>query len=160
MQDSSNYKQRDFGNRNRPGNRKENFAQTDKADHVQDWWLKNQFSKEWIEKEANEDMVKYSESAGKFMAKNKLTNSKIRNIYGEVKRIQMGKYDKERVSFLLLRPKVAYALAREPENNGLALFKRVFDEASNCVTDQKSFNNFCNFFEAILAYHKAFGGKD
>lgn len=118
------------------------------------------FQKDWIEKEANPKMIEYAEEAGRFMAQNKLTNSKIRSIYGEIKRIQMGEFDKEKSSFYLLRPKVAYALGRDDSNEGLKLFKKIFDQASEYVTNQKSYQNFCNFIEAILAYHKAHGGKD
>ena len=105
-------------------------------------------------------MVKYAEEMGKYMADNGLTNSKIRSIYGEIKRIQMGEFEKEKSSFYLLKPKVAYALGRDDKNQGLKLFKLIFDHCSVNVIDQKTYQNFCNFIEAILAYHKAFGGKD
>lgn len=118
------------------------------------------FQKEWILNGANTDLVNYAEEAGKYMANNGLTNSKIRSIYGEIKRIQMGEFEKEKSSFYLLKPKVAYALGRDDRNEGLKLFKKIFDLSSSSVTDQKSYLNFCNFIEAILAYHKAFGGKD
>jgi CRISPR-associated protein Csm2 len=118
------------------------------------------FDNKWIQNGADEKLVDYAEKAGKFMANNGLTNSKIRSIYGEIKRIQMGEFEKEKSSFYLLKPKVAYALGRDDKNEGLKLFKKVFDTASSSVSDQKSYQNFCNFIEAILAYHKAFGGKD
>lgn len=118
------------------------------------------FQKEWILTGADSKLVDYSEKAGEFMANNGLTNSKIRSIYGEIKRIQMGEFEKERSSFYLLKPKVAYALGRDEKNEGLKLFKMIFDKASDFVTDQKSYQNFCNFIEAILAYHKSFGGRD
>lgn len=118
------------------------------------------FQKEWILTGANSDLVNYAEDAGKFMANNGLTNSKIRSIYGEIKRIQMGEFEKEKSSFYLLKPKVAYALGRDDRNEGLKLFKKIFDLSSSSVTDQKSYQNFCSFIEAILAYHKAYGGKD
>ena len=118
------------------------------------------FQKEWIIKGANPALVEYAESAGKYMANNGLTNSKIRSIYCEIKRIQMGMFEKEKSSFYLLKPKVAYALGRDDKNEGLKLFKKVFDVASEYVDDQTSYQNFCNFIEAILAYHKAYGGKD
>jgi len=118
------------------------------------------FKPEWIKNNADKDLIDYAEKAGKFMAQNQLTNSKIRSIYGEIKRIQMGDFDKEKVSFYLLKPKVAYALGRDPRNEGLILFKKIFDQCYSYVIDSKTFVNFCNFLEAILAYHKAFGGKD
>jgi CRISPR-associated protein Csm2 len=119
------------------------------------------FKPQWISQEADKDMIDYAERSGRFMAQNGLTNSKIRSIYGEIKRIQMGDFKNEKVSFYLLKPKVAYALGRDPKNEGLILFKKIFDKCFSCVTDDsKTYLNFCNFLEAILAYHKAFGGKD
>lgn len=118
------------------------------------------FEPTWITQEAMPSLVEYAEEAGKFMAKNGLTNSKIRSVYGEIKRIQMGEFEKEKSSFFLLKPKVAYALGRDEKNEGLRLFKLIFDKASENVNSQKSYQNFSNFIEAILAYHKAYGGKD
>jgi hypothetical protein len=46
MRDSSNYKQRGFVSKNQSGsNRRDNFMPTDKTDLVQDWIVKNPFSK-------------------------------------------------------------------------------------------------------------------
>ena len=118
------------------------------------------YQKIWIVSEANKDLVKSAEYAGKFMADKGLTNSKIRSIYGEIKRIQMGTFEEEKVSFYLLKPKMAYALGRDDKNQGLKLFKKIFDKCFEDVTDQKSYRNFCFLIEAILAYHKAYGGKD
>lgn len=122
--------------------------------------LNSRYKASWITDEASKDLVDYAEEAGLFMAKNGLTNSKIRSIYGEIKRIQMGSFDNEKSSFYLLKPKVAYALGRDDKNEGLRLFKMIFDRSSEDVSDQKSYQNFCGFIEAILAYHKAYGGKD
>lgn len=118
------------------------------------------FLKSWIIDGAEESMIAFAEKSGKYMAENGLTNSKIRSIYGEIKRIQMGSFKEEKASFLLLRPKVAYALGRDKNNKGLQLFKLVFDAAAKSVTNEKEFQNFCNYIEAILAYHRANGGKD
>jgi CRISPR-associated protein Csm2 len=118
------------------------------------------YDSKWITEGADEALVSYAEWAGKFMAKNNLTNSKIRNIYGEIKRIQMKGYNEEKSAFLLLKPKVAYSLGREEGNaEGLKLFQLIFDRCSRDVSDQKSYQNFCKFIEAILAYHRAIGGK-
>ncbi len=158
MQDSNPKKQ--FYRQNRAeGQRRDNFNQKQKDKSIQELLEKN-FKEEWIKNGTDSEMIKYAEDTGKFMADNKLTNSKIRSIYGEVKRIQMAEFENEKASFLLLRPKVAYALGRDNSNKGLQLFKSVFDKASKDVIDQKTFDNFCNLFEAILAYHKAYGGKD
>lgn len=122
--------------------------------------MDKEFKSTWISNGADPEMITYAEESGKFMAQNGLTNSKIRSIYGEIKRIQMGSFESEKASFLLLRPKVAYALARDKDNKGLQRFKSIFDKSSIVVNDHKSYNNFCDLFEAILAYHKVYGGKD
>ena len=121
---------------------------------------RNSFDNNWIKEGADAKLPDFAEALGKYMAKNGLTNSKIRSIYGEIKRIQMGKFEQEKASFFLLRPKVAYALGRDDKNRGLQLFKLIFDKAYPLVHDQKTYQNFCNLIEAILAYHKANGGKD
>lgn len=113
----------------------------------------------WFTNGADEALVKYAEQAGKDLKNGDLTNSKIRSIYGEVKRIQMGTWEKNKSSFFLLQPKVAYAYGRDKNNKGLRIFKDIFDEAVKYVNDDKSYDNFCNFMEAILAYHRANGGK-
>jgi len=122
--------------------------------------FKDDYKSQWITSAAETALVEYAENAGKFMARKGLTNSKIRSIYGEIKRIQMSEFEKEKSAFILLKPKVAYALGRDEKNEGLKLFKEIFDMSFPYVTNQKSFQNFCNFMEAILAYHKAYGGKD
>jgi CRISPR-associated protein Csm2 len=159
-QNKGNYNS--YGNRT-PNNRPPQGGYGEQTrESVSEKFFKNDliYKSNWITKEADKELVVYAEKAGSFMAKNKLTNSKIRSIYGEIKRIQMGEFEKEKSAFYLLKPKVAYALGRDEHNEGLKLFKMVFDLCSQDVADQKSYQNFCNFIEAILAYHKANGGKD
>ena len=114
----------------------------------------------WITDKADKELPTYAEELGKKLVKNGLTNSKIRSIYGEIKRIQTGDYKKCESSFFLLRPKMAYAAGREGKNIGVQLFKFFFDDAYTYVNDEKTFKNFCNLIEAVLAYHKAYGGKE
>lgn len=119
-----------------------------------------EYCNNWITNQADAKLVTFAEEAGKFMAEKKLTNSKIRSIYGEIKRIQMAKdFEIEKASFFLLKPKVAYALGRDKNNEGLHLFKLIFDRATSDVSDKNTYLNFCNLIEAILAYHKANGGE-
>jgi CRISPR-associated protein Csm2 len=119
-----------------------------------------QINPEWIKKQATQEMVSFAEQAGKYMADKQLTKSKIRSIYGEIKRIQMGTFEQEKSSFYLLKPKVAYALGRDANNEGLKTFKSIFDQCYPLVVDEKTYKNFSQLIESILAYHRAFGGKD
>lgn len=128
-----------------------------KDDEIQN--IVSEFRQTWITNGSDKDMISYTEKAGKFMKEKNLTSSKIRNVYGEVKRIQMAGYEKEKTSFYLLKPKMAYALGRDKNVKGLDLFKRLFDKCFDCVKDEKTYKNFCNFIEALIAYHRSFGGK-
>ena len=123
------------------------------------------FNTKWITEGTTTEMVEFADKAGKFMANNNLTSSKIRSIYGEVKRIQMKGFEEGRTEFYLLKPKVAYTVGREKLSNknhiqGLLLFKLIFDACFEHVTDEATYKNFCNLMEAILAYHKAYVKKD
>lgn len=150
----------DYKTGRRPNFRNDNRGGFSSRENAESKFGSMNYESSWIKVGATELLVKYAEEMGKFMAKNGLTNSKIRSIYGEIKRIQMGDFEKEKSSFYLLKPKVAYALGRDDKNEGLKLFKMIFDRCSTDVVDQKTYQNFCNFIEAILAYHKAYGGRD
>jgi CRISPR-associated protein Csm2 len=107
--------------------------------------------------EGGEILVKEAEQRGKQLARD-LTTSQIRNIYGAVKKMQMkGELDSHKL--LMLKPKLAYAAKRH--GGGVNTLKDVLTQAIDLVgNDSKNFNRFVDFFEAILAYHKAYGGKD
>lgn len=123
-------------------------------------WERN-FNVDWIKVSITKECIEYTKKFGKFLSdrhEGNLTTSQIRMVYGELKRIQMKGFEKEQTAFLLLRPKMAYADKRN-ESNGLKELKKVFDKAYQYVETAKHFDNFMNFMEATLAYHKAFGGK-
>lgn len=127
-----------------------------------------EFKKEWIQNSITDDCINFTEKFGEHLARNGFTTSQIRNVFGEIKRIQMNGFDANKTDFLLLRPKIAYAAKRATANNrntGPADFEQVIKEAHLAVDTGKSgdtvrFENFCDFVEAVLAYHKAAGGKD
>ena len=91
-----------------------------------------------------------------------LTKSQIRNIFGTVRQIEMNwTGDEEKAAsyrqLLMLKPKLQYQAARTREVKPLA---DVLDNAIDHVGDDRvRFGRFVDFFEAILAYHTAEGGK-
>ncbi len=143
---------------------------SDPRENVKSQFEKLSFNSIWITQGADLSLVVFAENAGAYMAKNGLTNSKIRNIYAEIIRIKMlGNFQKNISSFYLLKPKFAYANGREEHyrdgkltrvNNGLYLFKLIFDKAFENIRSDFEYLNFCNLIESILAYHKSNGGKD
>lgn len=114
---------------------------------------------EWVKTGVTEETIKFAYEVSEQMAKNKLTSSKLRGIYSEVKRIQEKKYENEKSSFLLLKPKLAYAVGRDSGNIGLYLFKIVLDKTWVNVNDANTYKNFCDIMEAIVAYHKYYDEK-
>ena len=83
----------------------------------------------------------------------KLTTNQLRRFFGEVKRQQMQGYNK--TDFILLKPKLAYAVGRADRNSKIKDFYLVISDAIDKVSDENSFQNFIMIFEAIVAYHKA-----
>lgn len=120
--------------------------------------------------EQAELLVKQAEQFGKALKESGLTTSQIRALFGEVRQIQglwsMGneQQSQARRRLILLKPKMAYRAKKE---SGIAVKElvEVLEPALNYVvtaqTDEQAanFTRFVEFFEAILAYHKAAGGK-
>jgi CRISPR-associated protein Csm2 len=93
--------------------------------------------------------------------KEKVSISQIRNICGTVKKLEM-KACKENVipELILLKPKLAYIAGKHKNITGMKFLKDVLSLAIDLVAEKEErFVYFCKFFEAILAYHKAEGGR-
>ena len=75
----------------------------------------------------------------------------------------IGLSEKSLRQLLLLKPRLAYAKARidRRHKDAYEQFERDIGSAIDAVelNSPETFTRFCNFFEAILAYHKAHGGK-
>ena len=109
-------------------------------------------------------MVEFAEALGKHLQEKKVTTSQIRNAYGNMKKLEMAGWQGSRTQreVLLLKPRLAYAAGRQQDRaakEGLEMLRKVMDSAINEVNEEESFKRFCQFFEAIIAYHKAAGGK-
>jgi CRISPR-associated protein Csm2 len=72
-------------------------------------------------------------------------------------------YDFKEEKLIFLKPKLAYIATKAGELGAKALrtvLDASIDEVKGGDGDKKAkFERFVNFFEAILAYHKAAGGK-
>jgi CRISPR-associated protein Csm2 len=102
-------------------------------------------------------LVEMAETLGPHLHQGRLTVSQIRNVYGMVKQMEMRGFDAN--EFVLLKPKLAYAAARA-NTDGVRALRDVLSWAIDEVDkDESKFARFVDFFEAILAYHKAAGGR-
>nr|PZN20513.1 MAG: type III-A CRISPR-associated protein Csm2 [Chloroflexota bacterium] len=111
----------------------------------------------------NETLVAQAERVGSELAR-QLTTSQIRGIFGSVRRIELDWRNAERRAaaqreFALLQPRLAYQ-ARKERGRGVEELRDVLTPAMRMVgADEQRFRNFVDFFEAILAYHRAAGGQ-
>lgn len=125
-------------------------------------WVKNGIDSETITKTFDWGKTLVEPDGRSFEG---LTTSQIRTVFGELKRIQLNGYKSEKTSFLLLKPKLAYAVKRH-KKKGIELFYRLFSDAYDAVDSnndeigKKQFENLMDLMEAILAYHKFHGGKE
>ena len=148
----------------------------------------NDFQEDWIKEHITPQCISFQEKLGYFLCdrinrddkkgpekiwhsnkagQNALSSSQMRNIFGEIKRIEMlaGKKgdrwkESAEVDFWLLKPKLAYSASRSKHWNKIQHLAKVLDEAHSQVKTWKQFKNFSQFVEGILAYHKYYGGND
>lgn len=122
----------------------------------------------WVRQGLEPDAILYAEKFGENLASNNsFTSTQFRNIFSEVLRIKtlVAQDDNWQRDFLLLKPRFVYAMARKG-TKGSENFRKVIapamDEVLAVEDDAKKkerFKNFADFFEAILAFHRANGGK-
>ncbi len=126
---------------------------------------------------SGELLVQRTDQFGKELKDLGLSTSQIRSLFGEVRQIQ-GEWavarqkgeaaaaERQKVlrRLILLKPKMEYRARRERGQAVRALVD-VLKPALEAVTQAPAekqdeyFNRFVEFFEAILAYHKAYGGS-
>ena len=143
------------------------------------------FNNSWIRDEITLETVIFTEKFGRKLANNgkriekrfskkenrvvdveveeeKLTTSQLRKFFGEVKRQQTIGYQES--SFILLKPKLAYAVGRVKDGRKYYKIEDLYNVLSNAIDvvgspetkdKEKAFRNFISFFEAIVAYHKS-----
>ncbi len=123
-------------------------------------------------------LVKRADALGKSLKSQGLSTSQIRALFGEVRQIQgewsiAGHREQALRRLYLLKPKMAYRKRKE-RGRGVQALVEVLDPAVDLVTaapprpegqapggantQDDNFQRFVDFFEAILAYHKAYGG--
>ncbi|NTV62661.1 MAG: type III-A CRISPR-associated protein Csm2 [Oscillochloris sp.] len=132
--------------------------------------------------QATEKLIIEAERIGQRLAEMKFATSQIRNIFGIVRTIEQLVDRKELEAnpnespqatlhetayrdLQLLKPKLAYQYGRatntprERKKDAMELLKDTLSLAIDCVgRDRARFTHFVEFFEAILAYHRAAEG--
>lgn len=111
---------------------------------------------ELLNKQDPKKFVDLAHEFGKTLVGEHVTTSQIRKFYYDVKRLSYT-IEKAKVDLQMIRPRLAYAKGKKPE---LASFQKIMENLINSISTDKELEGFKDFFEAIIAYHKAEGGKD
>lgn len=148
----------------------------------QNFRFEGDFRDKWITQKIDSDGIEYLENFGFYLCDKKseqdrvgfnaVTTSQLRNIFSEVKRIEIKMssdaedsktWDNLTTDVLLLRPKIAYNTARvlsKSQNSRMRDLRTILEKALNSVKSSGDFERFSQFMEGIIAYHKVHGGKD
>ena len=122
----------------------------------------------WIQEGITEAAVEWAKSFAEYLAKKDnngktaLTTSQLRKFFGEVRRIESN-FSKNKNDIVMLNPILAYAVGRN-NNSKIKDFAEEMSVGISAVrlgtqSDLSDFKNFIKLFEAVVAYHKYFGGK-
>lgn len=129
----------------------------------------------WVHSPITKDVVEWCNSFGQYLSpqstcyqqRKPMTTSQLRRFFGEVKRIEMQSAPNTS-DIAMLNPLLAYAVGRDKDNNGhnKTRILEFFEEMSKAISAIRSdnlnedYDNFIQIFEAIVAYHKYYGGKE
>jgi len=116
--------------------------------------------------ETGQQMVTFAQQTAERLVRDKLTRSQIRSIFTEVRQIealwpQSGGEALRRLT--MLKPKMAYQTARsQPVEHLAQVLGEAIDEVTKAPVEKRDavFQRFMDLFEAILAYHRAKGGRN
>lgn len=106
------------------------------------------------------DLVKHAEEFGPYLKQQRLETNQIRKFLDAVNRLKAqlieGDFAKIETEVVLLKPKLAYAAARQKAAKPLG---EVMSAAIDKVYSIEDFERLVQLIESIIAYHKAEGGK-
>ncbi len=113
------------------------------------------------------ELVSFARETADQLVKASLTRSQIRGIFTEVRKIEAiwGSRPQDAIRRLnMLKPKLDYQTSRTQSVQRLKeVLSLAVDEVSKSGLDEEERNRrfqvFMDLFEAILAYHRAFGGR-
>jgi CRISPR-associated protein Csm2 len=102
------------------------------------------------------ELIEFAREAGEYLAsgneREKLSVSQIRNVLDDIQRMRT--FDENRLQ--MLRPRLAYAAGRH--QGRVKDLQGIVDTAIE-MTNAGNFKHFKNLVEAIVGYHRYYGGK-
>lgn len=104
---------------------------------------------------AKPDYNDYIDKVKRYLAEHykRMTTAQLRNIFSRVRNIE------NRQQLYLLRPKLAYVAGRS-ETDEMKTMLFLLDQLIANVDCSEKLEQFKAFYEAVIAYHKYYGGKE
>ncbi len=107
------------------------------------------------------ELVKHAEQFGPYLKQQRLETNQVRKFLDAVNRLkadlgETGDFSKIETEVVLLKPKLAYAAARQRAAKPLG---DVMSKAIDKVHSKEDFERLVQLLESVIAYHKAEGGK-
>ena len=102
-------------------------------------------------------LIENAMKLGAYLNSRDMTSSQIRSLYVTAKKINYEDCDGP-YEVSMLRARFAYAAGRHKKQVGP--FQKVADRALARVKSAEEFRRFMDFFEAVVAYHRAYGGRE
>ncbi len=120
--------------------------------------VKNDFSEEYdniLKTERDEN--KFIDKLKGFMEKNanQISTSQLRNVFSKIKNLDASNFNE----VYSLRPKLAYVYGRS-DSYGMKKILLLLDDKLKDIKSKEELEQFKNFFESVIAYHKFYGGKN
>ena len=124
-----------------------------------------------LSKLSGEDLVKYADDLGFYLSprnqnresryEEPLSTGQIRKFLDAVNRLdnlrQKEGFAKIEEGVILLKPQIAYAVGRQ--RNSVKPLQKVLDPCLGKIKTEEDFKKLVRFVEAIVAYHKYYGGE-
>ena len=123
-----------------------------------------------------QQLIEFASQTAQQLVRDQLTRGQVRNIFTEVRKIEAlweaesvkkpeeQNYTKALRRLVMLKPKMDYQTARIPQVQRLKdVLSQAIDEVlkgQSPAEQTERFKRFMNLFEAILAYHRALGGRN
>jgi len=103
------------------------------------------------------DENKFINSLKAFIEKNsrEISSSQLRNIFSKIKNLNEIRFQE----VYSIRPKLAYVYGRN-ESYGMKKLLVTLDYLIQKIDSKEKLKMFKDFFEAVIAYHKFYGGKN
>lgn len=124
----------------------EHFIQSDQLRSLKDYPIR--------------ELVKHAEAFGPELRRQRLETNQIRKFLDALNQLKAklveGNFATIETEVVLLKPKLAYATARQ---NAVKPLNRVLSAAIDKVHSREDFERLVQFVESVIAYHKAEGGK-